>query len=173
VVHRVETWTRRSPAADGTASRETYVYDTIASPSISAISSSVGPRVALTPSRKRAFERTGAHLPASVMRARLTPEAGFLAVRIGDGKVGTAECDFVATHSDGNTTWLAIEKGTGRLAQWGHNGRDTQGRITPLTLDVVAYAGPEALRLPTQWITRITGEEEGSKSPVAAITVEK
>lgn len=174
-VHRVESWERlpgkNAPMPAGKP--ETYRYEVVTSPSISATSSTQVPPTPLAPSRKRAVERLAAHLPISVMRARLTPEAGFVAVRIGNGKVGAAECDFVATHHDGFTTWLAIEKGSGRLAQVGYTGRDPQARVTRLTLDILAYAGPEQLRLPTQWITAVTGETEGWKSPVAAISVEK
>jgi YHS domain-containing protein len=174
-VHRVETW-ERLPAKDAAMPQgkpETYRYEVVTSPTISATSSTMQPPTPLMGSRKRAVERLAARLPMSIMRARLTPEAGFVAVRIGNGKVGAAECDFVATRSDGFTTWLAIEKETGRLAQIGYTGRDPQARVKPLTLDVVSYAGPEQLKLPTQWITAVTGETEGWKSPVATISVEK
>ena len=80
-------------------------------------------------------------------------------------------CDYVQTWFEGNSTYLAIDKATGRLVQEGHIGRDESLRVSPLTLDVVAEAGPESLRLPTQWVTSRTGEKEGMKGPVAAITV--
>ncbi len=174
-VHRIETWERLpgKNTAMPAGKPETYRYEVVTSPSVSATSSTQVPPTPLAPSRKRAVERLAAHLPIAVMRARLTPEAGFIAVRIGNGKVGSAECDFVATRFDGFTTWLAIEKDTGRLAQIGYTGRDPQARVTRLTQDIVAYAGPEQLKLPTQWITAVTGESEGWKSPVAAISVEK
>jgi hypothetical protein len=38
-------------------------------------------------------------------------------------------------------------------------------------MDAVAYAGPEALRLPTQWVVSHNAEKDGIKGPVASIKI--
>ena len=53
----------------------------------------------------------------------------------------------------------------------GYVGRDTQQRVMSLTMDAVDHAGPEALRLPTQWVIYPTGEKEGTMGPKARIMV--
>jgi hypothetical protein len=110
-------------------------------------------------------------LPWAILQARFRPEAGLLVIRTGEGRLGDADCDYVATWFEGNLTFLAIDKATGRLVQMGYTGRDTQQRVMSLTMDAVDYAGPEALRLPTQWVVYPTGEKEGLRGPKARITV--
>jgi hypothetical protein len=64
---------------------------------------------------------------------------------------------------------MAIDKATGRMVQMGSMGRDTQSRVMSLTMDALGDAGPQALRLPTQWVTYPTGEKEGTKGPELTI----
>ncbi|MFM8872086.1 MAG: hypothetical protein ACKOJI_01755, partial [Phycisphaerales bacterium] len=75
----------------------------------------------------------------------------------------------VATRS--YSVGVAFGSSTGRLVQMGYVGRDTQQRVVSLTMDAVDHAGPEALRLPTQWVVYPTGEKEGTMGPKARITV--
>lgn len=165
-MRRIDTWRKV-----GGAATDVHVYVMEATPERATITSSNGKVTELAPSRRKAFERTMNRLPYAILRARYRPEAGFLAIKTGEGTLGGAACDYVQTWFEGNSTYLAIDKATGRLVQEGHIGRDESLRVSPLTLDVVAEAGPEALRLPTQWVTSRTGEKEGTKGPVAAITV--
>jgi YHS domain-containing protein len=119
--------------------------------------------------RRTAFERQLNRLPWSILRARVRPEAGLLVIRTGGGKLGPYDCDYVVTWFEGNATHLAIDKATGRMVQMGSMGRDTQSRVMSLTMDALGDAGPQALRLPTQWVTYPTGEKEGTKGPELTI----
>ena len=165
-MRRVDTWRKV-----GGAATDVHVYVIETTPERATIASSGGKVTELAPSRRKAFERTMNRLPYSILRARYRPEAGFLAIKTGEGTLGGAACDYVQTWFEGNSTYLAIDKSTGRLVQEGHIGRDESLRVTPLTLDVVAEAGQDALRLPTQWVVSRTGEKEGTKGPVASIKV--
>jgi len=119
--------------------------------------------------RRTAFERQMNRLPWSILRARVRPEAGLLVIRTGGGKLGPHDCDYVVTWFEGNATHLAIDKATGRMVQMGFMGRDTQSRVMSLTMDALGDAGPQSLRLPTQWVTYPTGEKEGTKGPELTI----
>lgn len=165
-MRRLDSWEK----VGGTPS-DAVRFETVATPEGAAIVSSRGTRTPLARSRREAFERLMNRLPYAILRARFRPEAGFMAVKTGEGRLGDAECDYVVTWFDGNATYLAIEKSTGRLVQQGHAGRDASSRVTALTLDALAYAGPDALRLPTQWVTSRTGEKEGERGPAAVVRV--
>jgi YHS domain-containing protein len=121
--------------------------------------------------RRTAFARSMNRQPWAILRARLRPEAGLLAIKNGEGRLGDAMCDYVTTWFEGNLTNLAIDQATGRLVQMGYMGRDTEQRIRSLLMDAVAHAGPDALRLPTQWVTYPAGEKEGLRGPQAQLEV--
>jgi YHS domain-containing protein len=146
-------------------------YDLVATPERTVLTMRPGPTSEFEGTRRTAFVRSMNRLPWAILRARFRPEAGLLVIRTGEGRLGDADCDYVATWFEGNLTHLAIEKSTGRLVQMGHVGRDSQQRVMSLTMDVVEHAGPEALRLPTQWVVYPTGEKEGTMGPKARITV--
>ena len=92
-----------------------------------------------------------------------------MAIKMGEGKLGPHDCDYVTTWFEGNLTNLAIDKETGRLVQEGYVGRDESAKVWMLTLDAVADAGPESLRLPTQWVTSRLREKEGTKGPALTL----
>ena len=119
--------------------------------------------------RRQAFERTMRRLPWSILRARVRPEAGLLVIKTGEGPVGNRTCDFVTTWFEGSRTNLAIERETGELVQVGYLGRDDSQRVSRVLLEMRAWAGPEAMRLPTQWGTFHDGASEGTLSPMASI----
>jgi YHS domain-containing protein len=119
--------------------------------------------------RRQAFERNMRRIPWSILRARVRPEAGLLVIKSGDGVAGGRACDFVTTWFEGCRTNLAIDRATGELLQVGHSGRDESQRVSDVLLDMRAWAGPEAMRLPTQWGTFHGGATEGTLSPVASI----
>jgi YHS domain-containing protein len=165
-MHRVDLWNKV-----GGTNADVRRYEIIATPEGATIGGNTGKATALVDTRRVSFERTLNRQPYAIMRARYRPEAGFLAIKTGEGKIGDADCDYVLTWFDGDATYLSIEKSTGRLVQQGFVGRDEESRNTSLTLDAVTYAGPEALRLPTQWVISRTGEKDGFKTPAATITV--
>jgi hypothetical protein len=109
--------------------------------------------------------------PYAIMRARYRPEAGLLALKTGEGTLGDARCDYIVTWFEGNATYLAIDKETGRLVQISHPGRVGDASVASLIMDAAAYASPEALRLPTQWVVSRNAEKDGIKGPVASIKV--
>jgi hypothetical protein len=143
----------------------------VATPERTVLTMRPGPESEFEGTRRTAFRRAMNRLPWAILQARFRPEAGLLAIRTGEGRLGDADCDYVATWFEGNLTHLAIDKRTGRLVQMGYVGRDTQQRVMSLTMDAVDHAGPEALRLPTQWVVYPTGEKEGVMGPKAKITV--
>jgi YHS domain-containing protein len=136
-----------------------------------AVANDRGVLTPLSRTRRTAFERTMNRQPYAILRARYRPEAGFMAIKTGEGKLGDADCDFVVTWFEGNRTYLAIDKSTGRLVQEGYIGRDTLSRVNALTLDAKDYAGADALRLPTKWVVSLTGNKEGDEGPLATITL--
>ena len=146
-------------------------YEIVTTPDSAVLHASAGKSTVLVDSRRLAFDRAMSRQPYAILRARYRPEAGFVAIKTGEGKIGDADCDYVVTWFDGNATYLAIDKSTGRLVQQGFMGRDEQSRNVSLTLDAVSYAGTDALRLPTQWIVSHTGEAEGIKGPLATVTI--
>ena len=146
-------------------------YDLVSTPERTVLTIRPGPTGEFEGTRRTAFRRSMNRLPWAILQARFRPEAGLLVIRTGEGRLGDADCDYVATWFEGNLTFLAIDKSTGRLVQMGYTGRDTQQRVMSLTMDAVDYAGPEALRLPTQWVVYPTGEKEGLRGPKARITV--
>jgi YHS domain-containing protein len=146
-------------------------YDLAATPERTVLTMRPGPSSEFEGTRRTAFRRAMNRLPWAILQARFRPEAGLLVIRTGEGRLGDADCDYVATWFEGNLTNLAIDKSTGRLVQMGYVGRDTQQRVMSLTMDAVDHAGPEALRLPTQWVIYPTGEKEGTMGPKARIMV--
>lgn len=163
-MRRVDAWQKV-----GGTPKDNYQYETLVTPESAMITSSNGRKTPLVDSRRKAFERSMNRQPYAILRARYRPEAGLLALKTGEGTLGEARCDYIATWFEGNTTFLAIDKATGRLVQISHASRDGEARVVSLTLDAVAYAGPEALRLPTQWVVSNTGEKEGIKGPLASV----
>jgi|GEM_PF-791958 len=165
-MQRVDVWQKVDGKPD-----EVRRYEVHTTPDSATIQGDMGYPYPLADSRRVSFERTLNRQPYAILRARFRPEAGFLALKTGEGKLGDADCDYVKTWFEGNATYVAIDKATGRLVQQGFIGRDEQARNTSFTLDAVSYAGIDALRLPTQWVISRTGETEGFTSPVATITV--
>lgn len=163
-MRRVDAWQKV-----GGTPKDNYQYETLVTPESAMITSNNGRKTPLVDSRRKAFERSMNRQPYAILRARYRPEAGLLALKTGEGTLGEARCDYIATWFEGNATFLAIDKATGRLVQISHAGRDGEARVASLTLDAVAYAGPEALRLPTQWVISKTGEKEGLKGPLASV----
>ena len=165
-MRRMDTWQK----VGGTA-KDNYQYETLVTPDTAVITSSNGRTTPLVDARRTAFERLMNRQPYAIMRARFRPEAGLLALKTGEGTLGDARCDYIVTWFEGNATYLAIDKETGRLVQIGHPGRVEDASNASLTIDAVAYAGPEALRLPTQWVTSRNAEKDGIKGPVASIKI--
>jgi YHS domain-containing protein len=165
-MRRMDTWQK----VGGTA-KDNYQYETLVTPDTAVITSSNGRTTPLVDARRTAFERLMNRQPYAIMRARFRPEAGLLALKTGEGTLGDARCDYIVTWFEGNATYLAIDKETGRLVQIGHPGRVDDASNASLTMDAVAYAGPEALRLPTQWVTSRNAEKDGIKGPVASIKI--
>ena len=165
-MRRVDVWQKV-----GGTPKDNYQYETLVTPDTAVITSSNGRTTALVDSRRTAFERLMNRQPYAIMRARYRPEAGLLALKTGEGTLGDARCDYIVTWFEGNATYLAIDKETGRLVQIGHPGRVDDASVASLTMDAVAYAGPEALRLPTQWVVSRNAEKDGIKGPVASIKV--
>jgi YHS domain-containing protein len=165
-MRRMDTWQK----VGGTA-KDNYQYETLVTPDTAVITSSNGRTTPLVDARRTAFERLMNRQPYAIMRARFRPEAGLLALKTGEGTLGGARCDYIVTWFEGNATYLAIDKETGRLVQISHPGRVGDASVASLTMDAVAYAGPEALRLPTQWVVSCNGEKDGIKGPVASIKV--
>lgn len=153
----------------GGTEKDTYTNEIAVTPDRASMSGGNGKSVELAPPRRRAFERMINRLPYCILRARVRPEAGFMAIRMGEGKLGPHDCDYVTTWFEGNLTNLAIDKRTGRLVQEGYVGRDESAKVWMLTLDAVGDAGPESLRLPTQWVTSRLREKEGTKGPVLTL----
>ena len=165
-MRRMDAWQK----VGGTA-KDNYQYETLVTPDTAVITSSNGRTTPLVDARRTAFERLMNRQPYAIMRARFRPEAGLLALKTGEGTLGDARCDYIVTWFEGNATYLAIDKETGRLVQISHPGRVGDASVASLTMDAVAYAGPEALRLPTQWVVSCNGEKDGIKGPVASIKV--
>lgn len=165
-MRRMDAWQK----VGGTA-KDNYQYETLVTPDTAVITSSNGRTTPLVDARRTAFERLMNRQPYAIMRARFRPEAGLLALKTGEGTLGGARCDYIVTWFEGNATYLAIDKETGRLVQISHPGRVGDASVASLTMDAVAYAGPEALRLPTQWVVSCNGEKDGIKGPVASIKV--
>ena len=165
-MRRVDVWQKV-----GGTPKDNYQYETLVTPDTAVITSSNGRTTALVDSRRTAFERLMNRQPYAIMRARYRPEAGLLALKTGEGTLGDARCDYIVTWFEGNATYLAIDKETGRLVQIGHPVRVDDASVASLTMDAVAYAGPEALRLPTQWVVSRNAEKDGIKGPVASIKV--
>ena len=165
-MRRMDAWQK----VGGTA-KDNYQYETLLTPDTAVITSSNGRTTPLVDSRRTAFERLMNRQPYAIMRARYRPEAGLLALKTGEGTLGDARCDYIVTWFEGNATYLAIDKETGRLVQISHPGRFGDASVASLTMDAVAYAGPDALRLPTQWVVSRNAEKDGIKGPVASIKV--
>ncbi|HAQ67731.1 MAG TPA: hypothetical protein DCR70_08395 [Phycisphaerales bacterium] len=165
-MRRMDAWQK----VGGTA-KDNYQYETLLTPDTAVITSSNGRTTPLVDSRRTAFERLMNRQPYAIMRARFRPEAGLLALKTGEGTLGDARCDYIVTWFEGNATYLAIDKETGRLVQISHPGRFGDASVASLTMDAVAYAGPDALRLPTQWVVSRNAEKDGIKGPVASIKV--
>ena len=165
-MRRMDTWQK----VGGTA-KDNYQYETLVTPDTAVITSSNGRTTPLVDSRRTAFERLMNRQPYAIMRARFQPEAGLLALKTGEGTLGDARCDYIVTWFEGNATYLAIDKETGRLVQISHPGRFGDASVASLTMDAVSYAGPDALRLPTQWVVSRNAEKDGIKGPVASIKV--
>ena len=165
-MRRMDAWQK----VGGTA-KDNYQYETLVTPDTAVITSSNGRTTPLVDARRTAFERLMNRQPYAIMRARYRPEAGLLALKTGEGTLGDARCDYIVTWFEGNATYLAIDKETGRLVQISHPGRFGDASVASLTMDAVAYAGPDALRLPTQWVVSRNGEKDGIKGPVASIKV--
>jgi len=165
-MRRMDAWQK----VGGTA-KDNYQYETLVTPDTAVITSSNGRTTPLVDSRRTAFERLMNRQPYAIMRARYRPEAGLLALKTGEGTLGGARCDYIVTWFEGNATYLAIDKETGRLVQISHPGRFDDASVASLTMDAVAYAGPDALRLPTQWVVSRNGEKDGIKGPVASLKV--
>lgn len=155
----------------GGTAKDTFTNDITVTPERATMSAGSGKTVELAPPRRRAFERMVNRLPYCLLRARMRPEAGFMALKMGEGKLGPYDCDYVTTWFEGNLTNLAIDKQTGRLVQEGYVGRDESAKVWMLTLDALGDAGPESLRLPTQWVTSRLREKEGTKGPVLSLRV--
>jgi YHS domain-containing protein len=133
-------------------------------PEVAVISGSNGTMIPLVPTRREAFERMLNRLPYSILRARFRPEAGFLALKSGEGRLGPHDCDFVQTWFEGNRTALAIDRSSGRLVQIGYTGRLEAADAAVLTLyrDVLADGPKEVLRLPTKFATYPHRADEGA-----------
>ena len=155
----------------GGTAKDTFTNDITVTPERATMSAGSGKTVELAPPRRRAFERMVNRLPYCLLRARMRPEAGFMALKMGEGKLGPYDCDYVTTWFEGNLTNLAIDKQTGRLVQEGYIGRDESAKVWMLTLDALADAGPDSLRLPTQWVTSRLREKEGTKGPALTLRV--
>lgn len=153
----------------GGTEKDTYTNEIAVTPERAFMASGNGKSVELAPPRRRAFARMINRLPYCILRARMRPEAGFMAIKMGEGKLGPHDCDYVTTWFEGNLTNLAIDKETGRLVQEGYVGRDESAKVWMLTLDAVADAGPGSLRLPTQWVTSRLREKEGTKGPALTL----
>ena len=165
-MRRMDAWQK----VGGTA-KDNYQYETLVTPDTAVITSSNGRTTPLVDARRTAFERLMNRQPYAIMRARYRPEAGLLALKTGEGTLGDARCDYIVTWFEGNATYLAIDKETGRLVQINHPGRVGDASVASLTLDAVTYGGPEALRLPTQWVVSSNAEKDGIKGPVASIKI--
>jgi YHS domain-containing protein len=167
-MRRTETWSKV-----GGTPRDTLTYAVETTPAAATITGGNGLPVTMVASRRQAFERQMNRLPYCILRARFRPEAGFLAIKSGEGKLGEWDCDFVQAWFDGNLTYLAIDKASGRLVQTGHMGRTSTAKVVSLTNDVAAV-GPEAvLRLPTRWVSYETDAKEGTMGPELSILIER
>lgn len=165
-MRRIDIWQKV-----GGTPKDHYRYETVVTPDTAFIVSSNGRTTPLPDSRRKAFERLMNRQPYAILRARYRPEAGLLALKTGEGTLGDARCDYIATWFESNATYLAIDQATGRLVQISYAGRDDEARVTSLTLDAVAYADRGALQLPTQWVVSRTGEKDGIKGPLATVEV--
>ena len=167
-MRRTETWKKV-----GGTPRDTYTYSVETTPGGASITGGNGMTMELVPSRRLSFERGLNRLPYCILRARFRPDAGFMAIKSGEGRLGEWDCDYVQTWFDGNLTYLAIDKATGRLVQTGHMGRTNDAMVVSLTNDVSAIGGLEVLRLPTRWVTSVTGEKDGLMGPEFSILIER
>ena len=162
----------RRPGEDAAKATTTGIDTT---PTSAVISGSNGMAMPLVPTRREAFERSINRLPYAILRARFRPEAGFLAIKSGEGRLGQHDCDFVQTWFEGNRTALAIDRSTGRLVQLGYTGRMESADAAVLTLyrDVLADGPKEALRLPTKFATYPAGSAEATVEPEISILIER
>lgn len=167
-MRRTETWRK----VDGTP-RDTFTFSVETTPGGATMTGGNGMPIELVPSRRQAFERQMNRLPYNILRARFRPEAGFLAIKSGEGRLGEWDCDFVQTWFDGNLTYLAIDKATGRLVQTGHMGRTSTAKVVSLTNDVASVGPEQVLRLPTRWVSYETDAKEGTLGPELSILIER
>jgi YHS domain-containing protein len=169
-IRRTKTWSKvgGSPTDRSSTRLET-------TPKEAAVSGSNGIVVQLTATRREAFERAVNRLPYCILRARFRPEAGFMAFKSGEGRLGQHNCDFVQTWFEGNRTALAIDKATGRLVQIGYVGREESmdAAVMSLYRDVLAEGGPEVLRLPTRVAVYPEGSADATIEPDVAILIER
>jgi YHS domain-containing protein len=165
-MRRTDTWRRtEAPHEQLTASIET-------SDAASVLVDGRGTRTLLVPSRREAFERSVNRLPYAILRARFRPEAGFLAIRIGDGPISGVDCDFVRTWFEGNATNLAICKATGELVQMSYIGRNDDAQVGTITMNVLRSGDARALRLPVQWAVFGEGQTQTQPGPEISIRIE-
>ncbi len=169
-IRRTKTWTKVGGSSTDVSSTRLET-----GPKEAAISGSNGAVVQLTASRREAFERWVNRLPYCILRARFRPEAGFLALKSGEGRLGAHDCDFVQTWFEGNRTALAIDKSSGRLVQIGYTGREESmdAAVVSLYRDVLAEGGPEVLRLPTRYGVYAEGSAEATIEPDVSILIER
>lgn len=166
-MRRTDTWRPLDRAADA------ITITTETNSEVAVLTDGTGARSLLVPSRRESFERSVNRLPYCILRARYRPEAGFLAVRTGEGPISGVDCDFVRTWFGGNATTLAIAKSTGELVQMAYIGRDDESRVGNIVMNVLRSGDERILRLPTQWAVFGEGRTQTAPGPEIAIRVER
>lgn len=166
-MRRTDTWRPLDRAADA------ITINTETNSEVAVLTDGKGVRSLLVPTRRESFERSINRLPYCILRARYRPEAGFLAIRTGEGPINGVECDFVRTWFGGNATTLAIAKSTGELVQMAYVGRDDESRVGNIVMNVLRSGDERVLRLPTQWAVFGEGQTQTAPGPEISIRVER